>query len=81
MSERYKPDKDFTVEDLLNYNLGKHCSLITTIYQTAQAEYAVEQKLAKLKKLWDERCFKLAKHICESVYNTDKMGMIFIVNL
>ena len=77
MGERYEPERDFTVAALLGYNLTSHTTLITTVHQAAQAEYVVEQKLAKLKKMWDERTFKLAKHICDSIYKEDNNGKSF----
>jgi hypothetical protein len=68
MGEQYDPHWNFTVDDLLSYNLGQHSLLINTVYQGAVAEYDLEQKLNRVKKYWEEKQFKLAKHIPDSVY-------------
>ncbi|XP_064648692.1 dynein axonemal heavy chain 6-like isoform X2 [Lineus longissimus] len=72
MGEQYDPHWKFTVEDLLSYNLGQHSLLINTVYQGAVAEYDLEQKLNRVKKYWEEKQFKLAKHIPDSVYAQEK---------
>ena len=68
MGETYDPDHEFTVEELLAYNLGAHADVINSVYAAAVAEFAIEQKLIKIRKMWSEREFKLAKHIPESVF-------------
>ena len=72
MGEPYDPEHQFTVEELLSYNLAAHASTINDVYAAAVAEYAIEQKLIKVKKLWEEREFKLAKHIPDSMYKGEE---------
>ena len=68
MGEQYDPDHEFVVEELLSYNLGAHSAIINTVYQAALAEFDIEQKLVKMRKLWEEQEFRLAKHIPDSLY-------------
>ena len=68
MGETYDAEHEFTVEELLAYNLGAHADVINSVYAAAVAEFAIEQKLIKIRKMWSEREFKLAKHIPESVF-------------
>ena len=68
MGETYDPEHEFTVEELLSYDLASHSTTILDVHAAAVAEYAIEQKLTKIKKLWEEREFKLAKHIPDSMY-------------
>ena len=74
MGEHFEHERHFTVEALLGYNLSTHDALITTVHKSAHAEYIIEQKLNNLKRLWEERTFKLAKHMCDSVYRGDSNG-------
>ena len=39
-----------------------------SVYQAALSEYQIEQQLNRLRKIWEEKEFKLAKHIPDSVY-------------
>ena len=68
MGEHFDANRDFTVEELLSFNLGAHADIINTVYAAAVSEFAIEQQLVKIRKMWIEREFKLAKHIPESVY-------------
>ena len=70
MGERYEEDWEFTVEELLGYNLAAHTGLIDAIFSRARAEYRLEQKLNRIERLWtsNDVYFKLAKHIPDSVY-------------
>ncbi|KAJ8313858.1 hypothetical protein KUTeg_008419 [Tegillarca granosa] len=70
MNESFDPDKFYTVADLLAYDLDGHSHLIHTIYLGAIAEYDLEINIAQVKKFWEERQFKLAKHIPDSIYNS-----------
>ena len=72
MGEQYDPDYKFTVEELISFRLGSHRQTIDTIYAAAVAEFVIEQKLVKIKKLWEEKEFKLAKHIPDSVYRNGR---------
>ena len=63
MGQDYDPSWNFTVADLLSSNLGRYKDLITTICAGAAAEYALEQQLNRLIRAWQEKDFKLAKHI------------------
>ena len=67
MNESYDPKREFTVADLLTYDLEEHAQLIHSIYLGAVAEYDLELKIGYLKKFWEEREFKLAKHIPDSL--------------
>ena len=70
MGERYEEDWEFTVDELLGYNLGAQQALIDAIYSRAKAEYRLEQKLTRIERLWSSNdvYFKLAKLIPDSVY-------------
>lgn len=70
MNESFDSDKFYTVADLLAYDLDGHSQLIHTIYLGAIAEYDLEINIAQVKKFWEERQFKLAKHIPDSIYNS-----------
>ena len=63
MGQDYDPSWDFTVADLLSFNLGRYKDLITAICAGAAAEYALELQLNQLARAWQEKDFKLAKHI------------------
>ncbi|XP_060599368.1 dynein heavy chain domain-containing protein 1-like [Ruditapes philippinarum] len=67
MNESYDPKKQFTVADLLTYDLEEHAQLVHQIYLGAVAEYDLELKIGHMKKFWLEREFKLAKHIPDSL--------------
>ena len=71
MGEQYNSNQEFTVGELLSYNLHAHCQNIQRIFRTAQNENMIEEELAKLSKTWDDKSFKLAKHIPESIYNSE----------
>lgn len=63
MGQDYDPSWEFTVADLLSFNLGRYKDLITSICAGAAAEYALELQLNQLAWAWQEKDFKLAKHI------------------
>ena len=42
--------------------------VILSVYQAALSEYQIEQQLQKLRKIWQNKEFKLAKHIPDSFY-------------
>ena len=67
MGETYNHTHQFTVNELLAYNLRTHAQNITTIYTAALAEYAIEHKLAKVRKQWNAQKFKLGQHIPDSL--------------
>lgn len=67
MGEQFDPEHEFIVDELLSYNLGAHSRLINTVYSAAVAEFAIEQRLVKVQRLWEDMEFKLAKFIPESV--------------
>ncbi|XP_052095798.1 dynein heavy chain domain-containing protein 1-like isoform X11 [Mytilus californianus] len=70
MNESYDSDKQFTVCDLLTYDLEENDQLIHSIYLGAIAEYDLELKINQISKFWEEREFKLAKHIPDSVLSS-----------
>lgn len=63
MGQDYDPSWEFTVANLLSFNLGRYKDLITTVCAGAAAEYALELQLYHLARAWEEKDFKLAKHI------------------
>lgn len=63
MGQDYDPTWHFTVADLLSFNLGRYKDLIAAVCSGATAEYALEQQLERLIRGWQEKDFKLAKHI------------------
>lgn len=63
MGQDYDPSWEFTVADLLSFNLGRYKDLIASICAGAAAEYALELQLNHLVWAWQEKDFKLAKHI------------------
>ena len=63
MGQDYDPSWEFTVADLLSFNLGRYKDLISSICAGAAAEYALERQLNQLAWAWQEKDFKLAKHI------------------
>ena len=67
MNETYDPNKQYTVNDLLAYDLEEHAQLIHNIYLGAIAEFDLEVKINVVSRFWEEREFKLAKHIPDSV--------------
>lgn len=79
MNESYDPKKQFTVADLLTYDLEEHAQLVHQIYLGAVAEYDLELKIGHMKKFWLEREFKLAKHIPDSLL-ASKGKFFFVFN-
>ena len=63
MGQDNDPSWEFTVADLLSFNLGRYKDLIASICAGAAAEYALELQLNHLARSWREKDFKLAKHI------------------
>lgn len=68
MNEAYDPKKRFTVADLLSYDLEEHSRLIHAVHLGSLAEYDLELKINHIRKFWEEREFKLAKHIPDSLF-------------
>ena len=68
MGEPYDSSHQFVVEELLAYNLASNAAMIRSVHQAALSEFAVEQQLIKLQRMWQEKSFKVAKHIPDSVY-------------
>ncbi|XP_056008158.1 dynein heavy chain domain-containing protein 1-like [Ostrea edulis] len=67
MNEPFDPNREFTVSDLLAYDLEQHNELIHQVYLGAIAEYDLELRINQISKFWEEQEFKLAKHIPDSV--------------
>ena len=78
MNESYDSDKQFTVCDLLTYDLEENAQLIHSIYLGAIAEYDLELKINQISKFWEEREYKLAKHIPDSVLSTKGKGSFIL---
>ncbi|ESP00380.1 hypothetical protein LOTGIDRAFT_173233 [Lottia gigantea] len=71
MNEPYDPSHSLTVDDLIVCNLTEHAELINSVYLSSLAEYDLELKLNKITANWEEKAFKLAKHIPDSLYAKD----------
>ncbi|XP_072179432.1 dynein heavy chain domain-containing protein 1-like [Diadema setosum] len=63
LGQNYEPGRQYYVHELLSYDLSEHSLQINTICAGAGAEFDLEQKLIKLRKVWEEKEFKLAKYI------------------
>ncbi|XP_022079964.1 dynein heavy chain domain-containing protein 1-like [Acanthaster planci] len=63
LGQVYEPSHFYTVQELLSFNLSEHSLQINTICNGAAGEFALEQSLIKLRRLWEDKEFKLAKHI------------------
>ena len=68
MCEPYEPDHQFTVAELMSYQLSEHADLVHATYMSAIAEYDLEQRLGRITRFWQDRVFKLAKHIPDSMF-------------
>ncbi|XP_048242736.1 dynein heavy chain domain-containing protein 1-like [Haliotis rufescens] len=68
MNEPYDPTQQFLVSDLLSYSLVEHADLIQSVFLSAINEYDLELKFGKIRKFWEAREFKLAKHIPDSLF-------------
>ena len=74
MNEPYNAEHQFTVAELMSYNLSDHSDLVHATYMSAIAEYDLEQRLLKITKFWQDRQFKLAKHIPDSMFTKGKFS-------
>ena len=63
MGQEFDATMQFTVATLLSFNLARYKDLISHICASAAAEYALEIQLQSLTKFWQEKDFKMAKHI------------------
>ncbi|XP_038044677.1 dynein heavy chain domain-containing protein 1-like [Patiria miniata] len=63
LGQVYEPSHPYTVQELLSFSLSEHSLQINTICNGAAGEFALEQSLIKLRRLWEEKELKLAKHI------------------
>ena len=63
LGQVYESSHAYTVQELLSFDLSEHSLQINTICNGAAAEFALEQSLIKLRRLWEDKEFKLAKHI------------------
>ncbi|XP_066302844.1 dynein heavy chain domain-containing protein 1-like [Branchiostoma lanceolatum] len=61
-----------SVGDLIDLDLPKHSQLINQIYTAATSEFSLEQSLGKLRRMWEEKEFKLAKYIRELPVRREK---------
>ena len=57
----------FSLGDLVDLDLIKHRHVVTMVTNSANAEYALEQLLEKLRNVWEKREFRLAKHTVKKV--------------
>lgn len=70
MSAVYISNKQYLIQELLSLDLTKHKDLIMSIHQLAIAEYDLEQRVKKMKKLWEDKMFKLLKYFPDSFKST-----------
>ncbi|XP_033127107.1 dynein heavy chain domain-containing protein 1-like isoform X2 [Anneissia japonica] len=70
LGQPYHAGQHFSVAELLSFNLSEHSLQVNTICNGAIAEFTLETKLKQIRKVWDEKEFKLAKHIPEKMYNS-----------
>lgn len=75
MNEPYMGNTQFTVAELMSYNLSENAELVHNVYLSAIAEYDLEQLMARIKSLWQDKNFKIAKHIPDSMF---VKGVFFI---
>ncbi|XP_019630284.1 PREDICTED: dynein heavy chain domain-containing protein 1-like [Branchiostoma belcheri] len=61
-----------TVGDLIDLDLPKYSQLINQIFTAATSEFSLEQSLGKLRRMWEEKEFKLAKYIRELPVRREK---------
>ena len=80
MNEPYEPSHQFTVAELMSYNLSEHEALVHATYLSAVAEYDLEQRLHKITKFWQDRQFKLAKHIPDSMFTKGWFILSFVMS-
>ena len=66
MGETLAPPTDFTIEQLLTYDLQMHEQTISTIHSAALAEFLVEKKLTTIESDWSKVNLKIGKHIPNS---------------
>ncbi|KAH9487912.1 hypothetical protein Btru_067436 [Bulinus truncatus] len=72
MNVPYDPNSQLTVAELISYNLAEHADLINSIYLSALTENNVGSRLSNIISFWQEREFKLAKYIPDSLYNKEQ---------
>ncbi|XP_025095393.1 dynein heavy chain domain-containing protein 1-like isoform X2 [Pomacea canaliculata] len=72
MNEPYMGNTQFTVAELMSYNLSENAELVHNVYLSAIAEYDLEQLMARIKSLWQDKNFKIAKHIPDSMFVKDR---------
>ncbi|KAL8594105.1 hypothetical protein ACOMHN_000817 [Nucella lapillus] len=71
ISEPYVDSSQLTVADLMSFNLSDNADLVHSVYLSAVAEYDLEQQMGRIKRLWQDKNFKLAKHIPDSMFVKD----------
>ncbi|XP_076466624.1 dynein heavy chain domain-containing protein 1-like isoform X2 [Babylonia areolata] len=71
MNEPYTESGQLTVAELMSYNLSDNADLVHSVYLSAVAEYDLEQQMSRIKRLWQDKNFKLAKHIPDSLFVKD----------
>ncbi|XP_070211333.1 dynein heavy chain domain-containing protein 1-like isoform X3 [Littorina saxatilis] len=71
MNEPYLGSGQFTVAELMSYNLCDNADLVHNVYLSAVAEYDLEQQMSRIKRVWHDKNFKLAKHIPDSMFVKD----------
>lgn len=81
MNKPYVSNHQFTVDELMSYSLSDHSDIICATYKSAVAEYDFEQSLSRIVALWQDRQFKLAKHIPEGllIKNKGKINRVDVI--
>jgi len=73
----YDPNKDYTIQDFIDFRLDEYADLIDSIYKRCSVEYQNILKFEGLKELWHKKIqFKLAKTFPIKLY---KAGEYFSI--
>ena len=67
MSAVYISNKKYLIQELLSLDLTKHKDMIMAVHQLAIAEYDLEQRVKKMKRVWEDKMFKLLKYIPDTL--------------
>nr|KAG5709415.1 hypothetical protein BaRGS_029264 [Batillaria attramentaria] len=76
MNEPHIGSTTFTVAELMSFNLSDNADLVHRVYLSAVAEYDLEQQMSRIKRVWQDKNFKLAKHIPDSMFAKDPVKRV-----
>lgn len=81
LGREYDPAKHYKVQDLINLHLSVYSQLIDGVLASAVEAYGVEQRFNKIRSFWEEREFKLAKHVLDSTQESGQnVNSLLFVN-